>query len=124
MALNVVCPYFSHSMSLKTVKAGRFKPVCSGCQAVFSFRISDGDPVSISVSPMASSTKSENAALDGTVIPDTARQSLQPPPKPSARSGSKVSPSVAEFRTNSQRNTDAVTETIIQGPGAGDSTPD
>ncbi|MFO0425196.1 MAG: protein kinase domain-containing protein [Planctomyces sp.] len=49
MALKIACPSCGGSMTLKTVKAGRFKLNCRECQAPFALQISEDDPPRIRV---------------------------------------------------------------------------
>lgn len=59
MAVKVTCPVCAHEMSLKSVKAGRFKPTCIACKEPFLLVVSDTEPPQLEVARITSATKAE-----------------------------------------------------------------
>ena len=55
MAIKVQCPECGHEMTLKTFKAGRFKPTCTHCKSPFQLVIGPGDSPELKVAKLAPS---------------------------------------------------------------------
>lgn len=67
MALRIVCPHCQHGMSLKTPKAGKFKPKCSSCGQTFSLVIGEGDPPTAVATPLPAPAPAPATVIDRTL---------------------------------------------------------
>lgn len=72
MAIKVQCPECRHEMTLKTFKAGRFKPTCSQCKQPFQLVIGEGDSPELKTSKLTvaapkppASTETSSATVAG-----------------------------------------------------------
>jgi eukaryotic-like serine/threonine-protein kinase len=81
MAVKVKCPACFHEMSLKSVKAGRFKPSCIACKEPFLLVVSDTDPPQLKVTRIAPASATR---VDSTAPAHSPAQSIESTLKASA----------------------------------------
>lgn len=78
MAIKVQCPECRHEMSLKTFKAGRFKPTCTHCKVAFHLVIGPGE------TPEVKTAKLSAAAAPLPQQPQPQQPQQSPPQTPAA----------------------------------------
>ena len=62
MAIKVQCPECRHEMTLKTFKAGRFKPTCTQCKMAFQLVIGEGESPEVKTAKLAGTAPKPIAA--------------------------------------------------------------
>lgn len=77
MSLKITCPYCQASHSLKTPKAGKYKPKCSHCGATFLLVVEEGD------NPQGKTSKIE--VSDSAKPNSESKPAASPPSKPNTR---------------------------------------
>jgi serine/threonine protein kinase len=78
MSAKIACPHCAFNLSLKTIKAGRFKLTCTECKRQFALVIEEGDPPGIRTRKLP-----DEVSLQNTIpVPPATGESVAPLTKP------------------------------------------